>query len=330
MKTKTMMTMTLAATTFSSLACTSTQALNSNPVGRIIEFKSGPEGFDTRTFFYEGSQEVVAFDAQFTPELARQSIQHLRTFTKKPISWLVITHPNPDKFNGASVFKKEEGTKIISSQATADAIPGVHAYKKYYFVNMAKMFTSENYPEPVSVDEVFKEQLTITLHGGEKIELKEFNRPGVSSNQTVALIPKRKALFVGDLIHDQAHAWLEGGIVQGKPAPQMASWISLLQDLQNDFSPGTKVFGGRGQTTTLLAGAEAQIAYLKKAKVLVRNYILGLGRQRVELANEQAGAHYKKLAEIFAKEFPECSLSYMIEYGIYGLVNDELAQLEVK
>ncbi len=96
--------------------------------GRISEFKSGPNGFDTRTFFYEGQNEVIAFDSQFTPELAKQSIEHLRKFTNKPITWLVITHPNPDKFNGASVFKAE-GARILSSQATANSIPGVHAYK---------------------------------------------------------------------------------------------------------------------------------------------------------------------------------------------------------
>ncbi len=103
-------TMSLVKTSVTMMAlsisgCGTVSARTDLDVGRIIEFKSGAEGFDTRTFFYEGQSEVIAFDAQFTPALAKQSIEHLRKYTNKPIAWLVITHPNPDKFNGVSVFK---------------------------------------------------------------------------------------------------------------------------------------------------------------------------------------------------------------------------------
>ena len=101
--------------------------------GRIIEFTSDANGFHTKTIFYEGQEEVVAFDAQFTEKHARQAIEHLRKFTKKPISWLIITHPNPDKFNGAKVFQAE-GAKVIASDLTKKNMPPVHAYKKYYFM----------------------------------------------------------------------------------------------------------------------------------------------------------------------------------------------------
>ncbi|OYZ11329.1 MAG: hypothetical protein B7Y39_19465 [Bdellovibrio sp. 28-41-41] len=159
---KNLINVSLAMMAISVSGCAMAPAKGIAHKGRIIEYKSGQEGFDTRTFFYEAENEVVAFDAQFTLELAKKSIAHLRTFTNKPISWLVITHPNPDKFNGASVFK-DEGAKILSSKHTADAIPGVHAYKEYYFVEIAKMFKKGEYPQPSPIDQTFEEKMDLVL-----------------------------------------------------------------------------------------------------------------------------------------------------------------------
>ncbi len=233
--------------------------------GRVIEFKSGPEGFDTRTFFYEGENEVVAFDAQFTPALAKQSLVHLRKYTEKPVTWLVITHPNPDKFNGASVFKSE-GARIIASNATAEAIPGVHAYKEYFFVEMAKMFKKEEYPQPTAIDQTFDKEMEIVLRGGERIQLQELSQPGVSNTQTVAYIGSLKALMVRDLVHSKAHAWLEGGIVNGKATPTIQGWIADLKELATKFPSDTAVYGGRGVTTDLATAVPEQINYLRKCR----------------------------------------------------------------
>src|SRR5688572_4643558 len=93
-------------------ACTTTGA---SPVAApaIHVFESDANGFNTKTVFIDNGEEVVAIDAQFTPELARKSLEFLRTKTSSPVTHLVITHPNPDKFNGASVFK-DEGAEIIA------------------------------------------------------------------------------------------------------------------------------------------------------------------------------------------------------------------------
>lgn len=110
---KKLINLTVAALMTTALNVTSCTTQNTTTEkGRVIEFTSKGDGFHTKTIFYEGKEDVIAFDAQFTSENARMAIDHLRKFTKKPISWLVITHPNPDKFNGARVFG-EQGAKII-------------------------------------------------------------------------------------------------------------------------------------------------------------------------------------------------------------------------
>ena len=236
---------------------------------------------------------------------------------------MVITHPNPDKFNGASDFKLE-GARIIASQATAEAIPGGQAYKQYFFVEMAKMFKASEYPQPVSVDETFVGSKTLTLAGGERLELQELAQPGVSSTQTVMWVRAANALFVGDLVHHRAHAWLEGGIVNGQPTPTIGGWMADLRELLATYDAGTQVYGGRGENGQLSEVVPAQIEYLKKAQELVRQDLRRLGQKASDYNGPAAGALYKDLAAKFAKSFPSYALAYMIEYGAYGLVQSEL------
>lgn len=307
----------LAMLAISISGCSTPSARATTEEPQIIEFKSGPEGFDTRTFFYVGANEVIAFDSQFTPDLTKKSIEHLRQYTKKPITWLVITHPNPDKFNGASVFKKE-GARIVASKNTAAAIPGVHSYKEYFFVEMAKMFKKGTYPQPTSVDETFEGKMDIVLRGGERLELHELGAPGVSSTQTVAYVKSVNSLFVGDLVHHKAHAWLEGGIVDGKPTPTIGGWIQDLKELTSRYTADTIVYGGRGKTVDLGTAALEQTKYLKEARRMIRDEVKKTGKE----------PNYGELAKTFAAKFPDYALPYMIEYGAYGLAQDELAKLK--
>lgn len=299
-----------------------TSANNSH--GQIYSFESDGNGFNTKNFFYDNGEEIVVFDTQFTPDTAKKSIEFLRTKTQNPITYVVITHPNPDKFNGMSAFQ-EQGAKIISSRATSDSMKGVHEYKKYYFVNMAKMFTENTYPKLSQVDVVFNQSYDLRLKNGEVIALTELSNPGVSSNQTVASISSVNALVVGDLVHHNAHAWLEGGIVNGKPTPTLKGWLADLNELQTNFKATNPiVYGGRGEAVKLDQAVTAQISYLKKADAIIAQYIVNLGAKKTELQGDKAGQHYPALQAQFERAFPAYSLGYMIQYGAYGLVNSKL------
>lgn len=287
--------------------------------GELLHYESGENGFHTRNYFYDNGKEVVVFDAQFTPELARESIAFIKSKTDSPIRYLVITHPNPDKFNGMKEFQKA-GARVIASAATAAAIPGVHAYKQYYFVNMAKMFTAETYPQPGKIDVVFDGEYTIELAGGDVVRLVELGASGVSSNQTLAYVPGVDALVVGDLVHYKTHAWLEGGIVGGQPAPDLASWIDVLGRFeQAGAGAGSRVYGGRGESVALETAVAEQIAYLKKAREIVNAYLAGL-EDKAELNGPAAQQHYGAIQKEFERAFPDYAHPYMIGYGVYGLV----------
>ncbi|WP_438026692.1 MBL fold metallo-hydrolase [Sorangium sp. So ce233] len=300
-------------------ACTPEQAAEhpaGAPAATLGAFTSDAAGFDTHSFYYDTGREVVVFDAQFTGAHAQRLIAQIRGETQSPITYVVLTHPNPDKFNGASEFQKI-GAKVVASRATASAIGEVHAYKKGYFIG-AGMFTEETYPPQATVDVTFEGAYALPLEAG-AVELRELEHAGVTTTQTVAIVPSAGALVVGDLVHHRAHAWLEGGLRDGQPSPDLASWRAALDELLE--LDGLTVHGGRGAAAPVRAAVEEQKAYLTGMEALVERYVASLGERKSELAGPEAASHHKKLAELASAEFPDHELAYLIEYGVYGLAN---------
>ena len=125
----------------------------------VHTFTSAEAGFHTNSQWVDTGSEVVVFDAQFTPELAQELLAEIQAATDSPVRYVVITHPNPDKFNGASVFR-DVGAEVVASQATAEAMPAVHAYKKAYFTSVG-LFTDATYPTLPPVDTTFTDTLDI-------------------------------------------------------------------------------------------------------------------------------------------------------------------------
>lgn len=284
-------------------------------------FTSDQNGFDTHSYYLDTGAEVVVFDAQFTPALAQALVDDIRAHTDAPIRYLVITHPNPDKFNGAPVFQAL-GAKVVASEATAAAIAGVHAYKRNFFVNVAGMFTEETYPAQAQVDITFADELTLDLDGTE-VRLRVLDNPGVSSTQTVASIPALDALVVGDLIHHQAHAWLEGGIVDGAPRPDLARWRAALDELAV-FGNAT-VYAGRGALTALDEAVPAQKDYLAQVEDITRAYVAEHGADA--LLGSDAATHQAAIAERIAATYPDHALPYMTQFSIYGLATAVASQV---
>ncbi|MBD2770017.1 MBL fold metallo-hydrolase [Hymenobacter sp. BT664] len=313
----------LFCTTFLTVAMLSASCAADSPVvrppkGQVYVFESDASGFNTKTVFYDDGQQVVAFDAQFTEGSAEQAIAFLKQQTSHPIKYLIVTHPNPDKFLGVPAFKKV-GATVIMSQETAQHMPAVYDYKKYYFVNIAKSFTDSSFPKPVTADKTFADTYTIPTAGGGTVELRELHQAGISSNQTVAYIKQANLLIVGDLVHHRVHAWLEGPIVEGKAAYQTQPWVNALRRLQKEYPATARVYGGRGEAAPAALAFADQIRYLTQAETITRSYVESLPGN--SLADKKAKVDYATLTKAFEREFPGYGLSYMISYGAYGLVN---------
>jgi glyoxylase-like metal-dependent hydrolase (beta-lactamase superfamily II) len=310
-KYKTMKTISIFLTTLI-LTVMTTVSAQTKSISKIYVFESDGNGFNTKTVFYDDGKEVVAFDAQFTESFAQQAIDFLKTKTSNPIKYLVITHPNPDKFNGIPAFKNA-GAKVIMSKASATNMEAVHNYKKYYFVEMAKMFTNDTYPKLPSADITFDDRYEIKLANGGLVVLNELKQSGIATNQTLAYIKSLSALVVGDLVHHKAHAWLEGPIVNGNATYNVTNWISVLKKIQKKYPSNVMVYGGRGETGKLSDVIPQQITYLQVAEKITREYLLSI-------SNDKAKVDYAQLQKIFETSFTSYALGYMINYGAYGIV----------
>ena len=285
--------------------------------GKLGVFTSDDAGFNTHTYYYDDGEEVTIIDTQFVPALTEAMISKIQSETSSPITRVVVTHPNPDKFNGLSVLHKL-GASSMASKATADAMQTVHEYKKYYWVKIANAFTEENYPQLEPVNASFEGEQIITLKSGETLTLIELKHAGVSSTQTVVRVDNTGDLIVGDLVHYQAHAWLEGGIVESKAMPDIESWILAVKELPALGSGN--IYGGRGQVGTVEQAVSYQTEYLAKAETIVSEYLSSIDTSELG-DSSMAQKHYANIQQKFEQAYPDITLSYLIGYGIYGLVN---------
>jgi glyoxylase-like metal-dependent hydrolase (beta-lactamase superfamily II) len=292
--------------------------------GKLHVWTSDASGFHTNSVWYDDGKEVLVVDTQFTPAIAEKLVADIRSETSSPITRVIVTHPNPDKFNALSVFHKL-GAESIASQATAAAMPGVDVYKRNFWINVAKVFSDATYPIVEPVKQTFSRKTTITLKSGETVSLIELAQPGISSTQTVVRFNTTGDMAVGDLVANQTHAWLEGGIVNGKPTPEIEGWKADLEELAS-FSSGN-VYGGRGPSGAASKVLPAEIAYLRQADAIVTAYIKRIGaRARSEFDDpEKAKIHYAAIRNELAKAFPDYAMPDLVSYSVYGLVAQKLS-----
>ncbi|MDX2010475.1 MAG: MBL fold metallo-hydrolase [Myxococcaceae bacterium] len=283
--------------------------------GQLHVFTSDDAGFNTHSVWYDDGQEVTVVDTQFTPAHAQTLVEAIRAKTKSPITRVIVTHPNPDKFNALSVFHAL-GAVSIASKKTAAAMPGVDAYKRFFWTKVAKAFTDETYPKVEPVKQTFEKQLVVTLTSKETLTLIELPEPGVSSSQTVVRIDRTGDLIVGDLVAHQAHAWLEGGIVDGKPRPTLDGWRKDLKLLPT-LGAGT-LYGGRGAFGPVKQVVAAQLAYLDTAERLVTQIVAS--HTAAELADaDRSKAIFAEIQQALVKAFPQHAHPDLVGYGVYGL-----------
>ena len=310
----------LALTALAVAACDSAALPETVPPVEVHTWTSGGEGFDTHSHWIDTGAEVVVFDAQFTPALAEAVLADIQATTDSPVRYVVVTHPNPDKFNGAPVFQAA-GAVLVASEATAAAMPGVHAYKEAYFVG-AGMFEAGSYPALPQVDLTFSGSLT--LDTAVPVTLTELSSPGVTSTQTVAVAGN--AVFAGDLTAGQAHAWLEGAILDGVATPYIDGWLAALDELAALAPAGAVLYPGRGAILPVQKAAPAQQDYLRTADRIVADYVAGLDEPLAALTGPDAGSHYAALTAELEAAFPAYDLGYLVTYGVYGLALQHAAQ----
>lgn len=222
---------------------------NENGIGTYVSI---PWGFSTSSYWLEGPEGLVAIDTQFLPSATEEMIAKAEAMTKKKFVLAIVLHANPDKFNGTATFQKR-GVKVVTSQQVKAVLPGIHEKRVRAFYDRYK----PDYPRDLPQPEVFGDKTTDLVAGGVKLRLHVMG-PGCSEAHVVVERVDDKALFVGDLVANKNHSWLEIG--------KTDEWLKRIDEMRR-LSP-SKIHPGRGAAgpASLLDDEEA---YLKKVIAIV-------------------------------------------------------------
>lgn len=173
---------------------------------RIGVYTSIPWGFRTATYWIEGPEGLVLIDTQFLLSAAKEAIEKAEAITGKKVVLAIVLHPNPDKFNGTEVFQAR-GIRVVTSAQVLAQIPSVHAGRKASFYDRYK----PDYPSDQAKPESFGDSDQELSGGGIKVKAHVL---GAGCSATHVVVEYEGHVFVGDLVGNGTHAWLEIGEVE--------------------------------------------------------------------------------------------------------------------
>lgn len=141
---------------------------------------------------------VVVVDALASPRQGESLLQTIRSVTKQPVKWLVLTHHHPDHHFGAIVFRRagakviaHPDTRVLASEAGPDAL--VADWVRVVGLDAMHGFEFANVPDrPVTGADTLR-------MGGRTIVI---THPGAghSAGDLMVWLPKERVLFAGDVL----------------------------------------------------------------------------------------------------------------------------------
>ncbi|MDB4996324.1 MAG: beta-lactamase [Myxococcaceae bacterium] len=202
----------------------------------IGTYVSSPRTFSTRSFAIEGSTGLVLVDLQFTPSEAQRFVTEAERVTNKRTALAIVLHPNPDKFNGTETLQKR-GVRVVTSTQVSALIPAVFAQRTASFAPRY----APDWPTATPAPEPFGDKTTELEAGGTRVRLHVL---GAGCSEAHVAVEwdgdDGKHLFVGDLVGNEFHSWLELGKVD-----EWLARIAELRALHPKFvHPGRGATGG--------------------------------------------------------------------------------------
>ena len=183
---------------------------------RVGTYVSSTWGFSTSTYWIEGPTGLILIDTQFLPSAAEEAVTWAEQVTGKKVKLAIVLHPNPDKFNGTATLKKR-GIKVVTSDQVRALIPGVHAIRLKSFYDRFQ----PDYPKDFTLPDSFGDKTTELSAGGVTVKAHVMG-PGCGDAHVA--VEFEGHLFVGDLVANLAHSWLELGHTE--------EWLARLSELR--------------------------------------------------------------------------------------------------
>jgi glyoxylase-like metal-dependent hydrolase (beta-lactamase superfamily II) len=182
---------------------------------RVGVYVSNPWTFTTSAYWIEGPRGVVLIDTGFLPSVATEILEGAEKATGKKVELAIVLHANPDKFNGTATMQAR-GVKVVTSAQVLAAMPPVHEKRVKAF---GARYAPE-YPTTLPAPESFGAATTTLEAGGLTLKAHVLG-PGCSEAHVA--VEWEGHLFVGDLVANGTHSWLEIG--------KTDEWLKRIDEL---------------------------------------------------------------------------------------------------
>jgi glyoxylase-like metal-dependent hydrolase (beta-lactamase superfamily II) len=194
----------------------------------------------------EGDDFLVCFEAMATPVAARQWLDILRTYTDKPVRYLVLSHYHAVRVLGASAFD----AGVIVAHENTQALIAERGRQDWQseLARMPRLFMEpESIPGLTWPTATFSDRLSIDLGGDRGDLVLAYRGRGHTDGDIVAWLPRHRIVFAGDLVEAQAALYTGDAYHR--------EWSTTTLDRVAALGAATLV-GGRGAVTH----GEAQVA----------------------------------------------------------------------
>jgi cyclase len=174
--------------------------------------------------FVIGAEAVLVVDASGSPEGAERLLSEIRSRTKLPVRFVVLTHFHSDHMGGAAALAK--------SGATVLAHENVRAWARREWQPGLDDAARARYAGLRLPDVTFRDRVSIDL-GGRKVEA--FHSAGHSGSDAIVTVPDARVLFGGDLVQRRT--------IPGLAFADTKAWVTTLDELLRDDPDWTFVPG---------------------------------------------------------------------------------------
>jgi glyoxylase-like metal-dependent hydrolase (beta-lactamase superfamily II) len=184
----------------------------------------GSEGSPNAGFVVTDSG-VVVIDAMASPAQAEELLRAIRSVTRRPVKWVILSHHHPDHHFGAVVFRRlgakiiaHPDRRVLASEGGEDAL--VADWARVVGLDAMRGFEFADAPDrPVTGTD------TLRL-GGRTLVIRH---PGAahSAGDLVVWLPRERVLFAGDLLVEDGVTM----VVDGSSAKLMHA-LAFIDSLQ--------------------------------------------------------------------------------------------------
>jgi len=257
---------------------------------QIGSYTSSSWGFDTNSYWIEGPEGVVLIGTQFLPSAANEAVNIAESVTGKKVVMAIVLHANPDKFNGTAALKSR-GIKVVSSNQVVSLIPNIDQQRREWFYDRYK----PDYPEQLVLPDALWNKTEEFEAAGLRFKAYVI-RDAVSDAHL--LIGLDDHLFVGDLIVNKYHAWMELG--------KSKQWLERIEEIRKFVKPEV-IHPGRGYAMNGEVLLSQQEQYLRFVKKTIAEFYTG------GAITEQ---DKKDIIKTITDKYPDYGFEYFLNIGI--------------